>query len=70
MNKGVYCCRYCVAPKRHPGCHSTCEEYLKQSKENNEKMEMIRKEKSKNVTLTTYDFDKLAYKGLRRRKKK
>ena len=26
-------CRYCVAPKRHPGCHSTCPEY-KQDREN------------------------------------
>lgn len=22
-----YPCRYCVPPKRHPGCHSGCEEY-------------------------------------------
>lgn len=21
-------CRYCVAPKRHVGCHSTCPEFL------------------------------------------
>lgn len=21
------CCKNCVAPKRHPGCHSECEEY-------------------------------------------
>ena len=21
------CCRHCVAPKRHPGCHATCPEY-------------------------------------------
>lgn len=26
----IQCCRYCVAPKRHPGCHSTCPEYLKE----------------------------------------
>ena len=22
------CCRDCVAPKRHIGCHSNCKEYL------------------------------------------
>lgn len=22
------CCKNCVAPKRHVGCHSTCEEYI------------------------------------------
>ena len=27
------CCRYCVAPKRHPGCHGTCPEYIKQREE-------------------------------------
>lgn len=21
------CCRYCVAPKRYPGCHDHCKEY-------------------------------------------
>ena len=24
----IMCCKECVAPKRHPGCHGTCEEYL------------------------------------------
>lgn len=24
----INCCRYCVAPKRHPGCHSHCSEYI------------------------------------------
>ena len=21
-------CRFCVAPKRHPGCHGTCGDYI------------------------------------------
>lgn len=24
----IDCCRYCQAPKRNPGCHGSCEEYL------------------------------------------
>ena len=24
----INCCRYCVAPKRHPGCHGHCAEYI------------------------------------------
>ena len=24
----ISCCRYCVAPKRHPGCHDHCCEYI------------------------------------------
>lgn len=26
------CCRNCVAPKRHPGCHGHCPEYLNDKK--------------------------------------
>ena len=24
----IHCCKGCVAPKRHPGCHGSCPEYL------------------------------------------
>lgn len=24
----IWSCKGCVAPKRHPGCHGTCQEYL------------------------------------------
>lgn len=24
----ITCCKECVAPKRHIGCHGNCEEYL------------------------------------------
>ena len=30
----IRCCKGCVAPKRHIGCHATCKEYIEQSKEN------------------------------------
>lgn len=26
----IKCCRNCVAPKRHVGCHGTCKEYLEE----------------------------------------
>lgn len=26
--KSFECCRFCVAPKRYPGCHAVCQEYL------------------------------------------
>lgn len=29
----INCCRYCVAPKRYPGCHSHCAEYLAEKSE-------------------------------------
>ena len=24
----IYCCKDCVAPKRYPGCHDHCPEYI------------------------------------------
>ena len=24
----INCCRYCVSPKRYPGCHGQCSEYI------------------------------------------
>lgn len=26
----IKCCRYCVSPKRYPGCHGCCTEYLEE----------------------------------------
>lgn len=26
----IDCCRGCIAPKRHPGCHGSCPEYIKE----------------------------------------
>ena len=26
----INCCRYCVAPKRYPGCHDHCPDYAKE----------------------------------------
>lgn len=29
----INCCRYCVAPKRYPGCHDHCPEYAEEKAE-------------------------------------
>lgn len=29
----IYSCNGCVAPKRYPGCHGQCPEYLKEKAE-------------------------------------
>ena len=29
----IECCHYCVAPKRYPGCHGKCQEYLEEKAE-------------------------------------
>ena len=33
----VECCHHCVAPKRYPGCHDHCPEYLEVKKKLEEK---------------------------------
>lgn len=32
MITGIKCCKGCVAPKRYPGYHSNCPEYLMEKK--------------------------------------
>lgn len=34
----IKCCYGCVAPKRYPGCHGTCPEYLAEKAKHNEEM--------------------------------
>ena len=29
----IYCCMDCKAPKRYPGCHGTCPDYIKEKAE-------------------------------------
>ena len=42
-------CRYCVAPKRKPGCHATCPEYTDWNTVELERKETIRKNKEKDL---------------------
>ena len=39
-------CFQCVAPKRHPGCHGHCPEYLEEKAEYNRKKEAYDRERS------------------------
>lgn len=39
----IKCCKDCVAPKRHVGCHATCAEYLSEKKAYDELKEKERK---------------------------
>ena len=40
------CCHFCVAPKRHLGCHGKCSEYKDECAENEVKRELVRSEKT------------------------
>lgn len=43
----ITCCKDCVAPKRRPGCHGTCPEYLVEKAEHDkQRFERYEKESS------------------------
>lgn len=39
----TFSCKNCTAPKRHPGCHGSCPEYLEQRAKYDEVKETERK---------------------------
>lgn len=48
-------CKVCVAPKRQPGCHGFCKDYLEWNAEHQQELAKIRKEKMENgVSYPTY----------------
>lgn len=60
------CCFYCVPPKRHPGCHAECAEYIKSRAEFDRMREIEKGERRKDDELRSYDVDR----NERARKKK
>ncbi|MEE1302461.1 MAG: hypothetical protein UHD64_06725 [Bacteroidales bacterium] len=62
------CCKDCVPPKRHPGCHDTCEEYAKEKEEDRLKKKWANK--NANPYLTNYDFNKITRYDCRYRRKR
>lgn len=44
QNNTITCCYKCVAPKRHPGCHGTCPEYIKEREEHQRQVDARRAE--------------------------
>lgn len=48
MITGIKCCKDCVAPKRYPGCHSNCPEYLMEKKLWDEQKKIISEQQAYN----------------------
>lgn len=46
INHTIKCCKGCVAPKRHPGCHGHCSEYREEKAEYDAKKAEIDRMKS------------------------
>ena len=44
MTMAIYCCKGCVAPKRHPACWDTCPEYLEEKAKHVKRKEELAQE--------------------------
>lgn len=64
----IECCKDCVAPKRHLGCHSTCKEYKEEKARWEETKEKIRANKAEAPKINSYDFNEISYAGCKRHK--
>ena len=64
---GIKCCKDCVPPKRHVGCHAKCEQYLKEKAEHEKMKEW--EHKSKYPMPTTYDYEEIRYVNCKRHKR-
>ena len=47
----IYSCKGCVAPKRYPGCHAVCPEYIAEKDQHDKKKAII-------------DYNRRIYNGL------
>lgn len=41
----IHCCKGCTQPKRHPGCHGSCSEYLAEKAEHERQKEIHDKQR-------------------------
>ena len=65
----IDCCRYCKAPKRHPGCHASCGEYIAERAEYDRLKAIHDRERAINVSIVQQRGDRI-YKALKSRRNK
>lgn len=65
----INCCKGCVAPKRYPGCHGTCEEYLA-CKAEHDRLK-AEHDKARDISIGIYaDRSKKVYNAMKDRRNK
>lgn len=65
----MFSCKDCVAPKRHPGCHGTCETYLAERAEYDKRKAIADRERDISVAIILDRRDKV-YDAMKFRRKK
>ena len=65
----IYCCYGCVAPKRYPGCHGVCREYLEQKEEHDRRKAESDKENQTTGAIIGSQMNKV-YKAMTGRRSK
>lgn len=70
MAIGIHCCKDCVPPKRHSGCHATCKEYKDEKAQYDEDKKKVKEHLAKTPNMTTFDFNKICYADSGRGKRK
>lgn len=55
------CCKDCMPPKRYPGCHGHCEEYLGEKKELDKIRERLARERKYNQDYYESSMAKVRY---------
>ena len=56
---GVFCCKGCTPPKRYPGCHASCPEYIADKAKHDERKAMLDKERDINIAILSNRTDKV-----------
>lgn len=70
MRLTIHCCKDCIAPKRHQGCHATCQEYIKEKAQLEKDKDKFKADMKKVPSFSAYDFDEIAFSGSKRYKKR
>ena len=70
MAIGIHCCKDCVPPKRHSGCHATCKEYKDAKAQYEKDKKKIKADMERIPYLTNYDFNKIDYVACKHHKRR
>lgn len=66
----ISCCKGCVAPKRHPGCHGSCSDYIREKAEHDALMEEDYKRRHLNQNLADQKYAAITRATKKKRKRK